>query len=151
MSKISGLPTFNIEGTAVQDVNSPEQGINRSADDTKVLVSLACRDTRSRSPFKQPVTSPNSAPKASLLAPTTDEVDSVVQPGHRVFDCQLPAELPGSLKAPESKRDGGQFSDVLMGVWEQPGAPPINVAIKCIRRDDVDEKRFNTVCPSWRQ
>lgn len=112
----------NVKDPAFQGVNLPEQG-----DDTK------------------PGTSPNSVPEDSLLAPTIDEVDSVVQPGHRVFDCQLPAELPGSLKSLEGNRDRGQFSDVFLGVWEQPGVPPVEVAIKCIRRNsDIDEKRFNT-------
>ncbi|KAG9042371.1 hypothetical protein FS837_010953 [Tulasnella sp. UAMH 9824] len=139
MPHISGLSIANVEDSVVQDVIPPEQG-----DDSKVLVLLASRDTRLYSLFKQPVSSPNSAPEVSLLASTNEEVDSVVQPGHRVFDCQLPAELPGSLKRLKSKRDSGQFSDVFLGVWEQPGVPPMEVAIKCIRRiDGIDEKRFN--------
>ncbi|KAG8898464.1 hypothetical protein FRC01_010901 [Tulasnella sp. 417] len=58
------------------------------------------------------------------------EIDSLVGPGYRVYDNQLPPELPGTLQVKTKKLAGGAFADVHQGLWSRPGKSSVTVAIK---------------------
>ncbi|KAG8898697.1 hypothetical protein FRC01_010805 [Tulasnella sp. 417] len=92
----------------------------------------------------EPTFSPSPAPVTP--SPTEDENDSLVQPGHRVFDSQLPPELSGSLKMGRRIVEG-TYADVFEGTLEMKEASWAQVAIKNIRCVDgaaADKARFET-------
>ncbi|KAG8910634.1 hypothetical protein FRC01_006221, partial [Tulasnella sp. 417] len=96
------------------------------------------------------------SPTGPSLIPQADEDDSVLQPGRRVPERDLPSELSGALtkirelqaplKKTGDKNEDGLYADVFEGVLGQPDGSKIKVAIKSIRRIGgvlVDENRFN--------
>ncbi|KAG8915911.1 hypothetical protein FRC00_007190 [Tulasnella sp. 408] len=77
---------------------------------------------------------------------TPSELDSIVQPGHLVFEYEFPPEMQGTLTKTGVSLSDGAYADVYKGYWTQNGKPKVIVAIKCIRRIGVGEnQRFMTV------
>lgn len=75
------------------------------------------------------------------------EIESLVGPGYRIYDNQLPPELPGTLEVPREKLAAGSFADVHHGKWVRPGKPPMTVAIKrvTIPGKNIPDAQFRTV------
>lgn len=75
------------------------------------------------------------------------EIDSVVGPGYRVHDNQLPPELPGTLQVDKRKLAAGAFAEVHQGQWLRPGKGPVTVAIKRVTLPgkNIPEDQFQTV------
>ncbi|KAG8943326.1 hypothetical protein FRC04_002950 [Tulasnella sp. 424] len=74
------------------------------------------------------------------------EIESLVGPGYRIYDNQLPPELPGTLEVPREKLAAGSFADVHHGKWVRPGKPPMTVAIKrvTIPGKNIPDAQFRT-------
>ncbi|KAG9042373.1 hypothetical protein FS837_010955 [Tulasnella sp. UAMH 9824] len=74
------------------------------------------------------------------------ETDSLVQPGRRVSDYQLPPELPGRLVLSGNKLAEGSFAAVFKGEWYPPGEGMRTVAIKQVRLPggNINPDRFKT-------
>lgn len=62
-------------------------------------------------------------------------INSLVQPGRHIPDEQLLPELPGSLTNLRRVDSVGcsEFTDLYVGVWEQPDRSKTAVAVKCFR------------------
>ncbi|KAG8943328.1 hypothetical protein FRC04_002952 [Tulasnella sp. 424] len=84
---------------------------------------------------------------AEVMSPNENpEIDSVVGPGYRVYDNQLPPELSGTLEVPAQKLTVGSFAEVYQGKWIRPDEPPAIVAIKRVTLPgkSIPEEQFRT-------
>ncbi|KAG8916482.1 hypothetical protein FRC00_012266, partial [Tulasnella sp. 408] len=74
------------------------------------------------------------------------ELDSLVGPGYRIDDNQLPPALPGTLQVDKRKLAAGAFADVHQGQWLRPGRRPVTVAIKRVTLPgkNIPEDQFQT-------
>ncbi|KIO19639.1 hypothetical protein M407DRAFT_146381 [Tulasnella calospora MUT 4182] len=71
-------------------------------------------------------------------------ITSVVQPGRRVLKNQLLPELPGSLNDLKNVDYlGREFTEFMVGVWEQLDGSKTTVAVKRFRNINTDTDLFN--------
>lgn len=81
-------------------------------------------------------------------------INSLVQPGRHIPDEQLLPELPGSLTNLRRVDSVGcsEFTDLYVGVWEQPDRSKTAVAVKCFRnfRRDLFGMRIKREAVIWR-
>ncbi|KIO22950.1 hypothetical protein M407DRAFT_114195 [Tulasnella calospora MUT 4182] len=77
---------------------------------------------------------PTSIPRKEKQSPDPDaDTDSLVQPGRRVLDYQLPPELPGTLELAGTSVGEGSFATVFKGVLLSPEGEKRTVAIKRVK------------------
>lgn len=121
MLKGRDLLTADVEDTTTQEGDFATQGTNGGSESTQ----------------------PTPTGSGPSLAPSNNEVESVVQPGRDVLDTELPPQLDGSLKCGERICEG-LYADVCIGHWEKPDGSKTDVAIKCVRGiDGVDKAQLD--------